>query len=98
MRGGGFSSGHPGKESKIEKLKKELAEKIQLKEVYQEYEIKKLALKFKQELKTEQAMDKVFSELVEEILQGRDPNELSKEEKRKYENLEDFYNKMQDGS
>lgn len=83
-------------ESKIEEIKKELVEKIQLKEVYQEYEIKKLALKFKQELKTQQAIDKVFNELVEEILQGRDPSELSEEEQRKCENLEDFYNNMYD--
>lgn len=83
-------------ESKTEELKKELEEKIKIKEVLQDYEIKKFVLKFKQGLKSQQAIDKVFSELVEEILQGRDPSELSGAERKKYENLEDFYNNIYD--
>jgi hypothetical protein len=85
---------HPTK--KEEKLKKELEKKIQEKEAYQDYEIEKMVLKFKKEFRTQQAIDKVFNELAEKILQGRDLSELSEEERRKYENLEDFYSSMYD--
>ena len=40
-------------ETKIEKLKKELQEKIQINEVYREYEIEKLVRKFREELRTQ---------------------------------------------
>jgi len=87
----------PKEENSIERLKKKLREKIKIKEVFQDYEIEKMVLKFKEELRTQQAIDKVFSELGEEILQGRAPNELSEEEAFRYKNLEDFYYKTKDG-
>lgn len=86
----------PEEENKIQKLKAELKEKILEKEAYQDFNIDKLKLDFRKELKTQQVMDEVFNEVVKDFLKGRDPEELEGEERQKLENLQDFYYKILD--
>jgi len=82
------------KKSKIDSLKEQLKEKILRDKIYQDYELEKLKLKIRKELKNQQAIDNIFNEVIDEIFHGKDPEDFTEEEGRKYGDFEAFYKNL----
>jgi hypothetical protein len=83
-------------ESDLEKLERELKEKIRKKEIFQEYELKKMALAIKQAVKTKQEKRRLRQEAINVLLQGRNYNDLNSVERKELDGLEDMLDSLFD--
>lgn len=91
-----FSEENREREEKIRKIKREFDEDLRMDEMSQEHKANKMAARLKGMMKAQQVMDRVFDEIVKEFLKGRDPSRLSGQEKRRYDNLIDLYDRIKD--
>lgn len=83
-------------EDALTKLRHELTEKITKKEIFQEYEIQKMALTIKQTLKTKQEKRRLRQEAVNLLLQGRNYDDLNNVERKELDGLEDMLDSLFD--
>ena len=83
-------------EDALMKLRNELTEKIRKKEIFQEYELEKMALTIKQTLKTKQEKRRLRQEAINVLLQGRNYNDLNNAERKELDDLEDMLESLFD--
>lgn len=85
-----------GRISKIAGLKEELKEKLIKKEVLDGYELDKLRLKIKRDLKKELEIDKIFNEVYDEHFQGKTPEDYTEDDRRIHERFLELFESAQD--
>ena len=84
------------KDSKIKALKDELTEKLIKKEVLDDYELKKLKLRVKMDLKKEMAIDKLFNEVYDEHFQGKAPEDYTEDDAKIHDRFLELYESARD--